>query len=217
MGTKPRTPKTLTQWIFAILATFLPALVIVAIFSLGAMAAWSALVRWLPTEEVAVQVIGSDSRSTVRIRPPGSSPSYWIKVVDENGLTQNISCIRETQSAVRSVGIVEGNLKLVRNPLFKTPVAFLRTSSSALKIDRDSALGKVLAAGQGGKAPPERFEIIKYPAALLIIGLAMLGGAFWMARRLLKIAGNRPTAIAAYLIATAAGTAFCIYWSSGLI
>ena len=194
-------------------------LLIALIFSFGAVAAWSTLARWFPTEEVAVRIIGNESRNSVRYNSRGGSPTYWIEVVDGNGLSQNIVCIGETYSALRKGSILGGSLKLIRNPLFKTPVAFLHSPPDALKIDPDSALGKVLAAGGDRKSSDEtqRLELMKYPLVFLVIGVVMMGGALWMFMRVLKIYGNRRAAITINLIAVAIGTGFGIYWSSGLL
>ncbi len=193
-------------------------LLIASIFSFGTTATWSALVKWLPTEEVSIQITDTESRTSYRIKG-GSSPNYWIKVVDENGLSQNISCNRETYAALTPVGLSGENLKLLRNPLLKTPVAFLRSNRSILNIDPDSALGKILAAGEEKTAPiePERFYVIKYPVVFIVLGIVFLGGAVWMFTKILKIAKNRTLAIAANLLCSGAAATFGIYWCSGLL
>ncbi len=214
MSAQSRRKKRTFKW-----ADLISSLIVTLFFSMGAIATWTAMVRWLPTEQVEVRVIDSNSRSSSRVRPVGSSISYWIKTVDANGLSQNISCIRETYSALTPIGINRNNLKLIRNPWTKTPVAFLRTPTNLLNIDPDSALGKVLAAGPAEKktVTPERLELIKYPAVFLIIGVAFMVGAVWIFMRFLKIASNRFIATAATIISTGVGTVLGIYWSSGLL
>ncbi|MEP2774345.1 MAG: hypothetical protein ABJQ29_17100 [Luteolibacter sp.] len=100
-----KTPKKKSQPFWS---TVISALIVGLIFSLGTTAGWSALVRWLPTEEVAVRITGTESRSSIRVRPAGGSMSYWIEVTDENGFSQNISCVRETYAALTPVGISGG-------------------------------------------------------------------------------------------------------------
>lgn len=190
---------------------------LVAFFALMAtLSAWPAIAAWLPQETVAVDITDSDARLSgfSDNRTTTASAGYNIRVVDEDGTRQNISCPKDTYTALtKGFGIAQ-SVKLVRNPTFKTPVAFLRQSESIVTFARSPTLENTSPKNPG--KPAKRLPIVSFLIFRFVCGLLLMALAGFMVFRLLKFQPNRVLTMLGSLLGTASGISLGIWLTSGL-
>ncbi|BDS07198.1 hypothetical protein NT6N_22380 [Oceaniferula spumae] len=183
---------------------------------LGTLAIWPPIASWLPKETVTVKMVGSDKRMSgvTGQRGATSSAGFSIKVVDENGYQQNISCPKPTYEALTGDYGIASSIKLVRNPLFKTPVAFLKQRESLIKYSPGSALEKL-----NSSTPPatlQSFPVVRWPVAWFICGLLLFALAIYTTVKIIGLWQHRAVMIPACIIASLTGIGLGLYMTSGI-
>ena len=189
----------------------------ISFFSLmGTVGTWPPLAGYLPTETVPVKVINKGSResSGVAYRLATSSTNYSVTVVDKNGTTQAVSCPKSTYQKIDKFGL-RHSLQLIRNPRFKTPVAFLQQPESLLDIEEGSVLSKIVPTAQ--EKPPERLPVVAYPIAWFIFGLLSLGLAIYLILRVLRLQVSRAITIPVCVVGFLAGIPLGVMWTSSVV
>ncbi|WP_411826529.1 hypothetical protein [Luteolibacter sp. AS25] len=167
---------------------------------IGTIWAWPPLAGWLPAETVTVEIFDSDKGTSVYSsgRTINTMTNFSIKVIDETGTRQSISCPKETYLAIDRFGIAS-SLKLIRNPRFKTPVAFLQQSESLLKsVD-------ISVQGEHPHPPPQHLPFVRYPVVWFVSGLFLYTFTLLLTLGMLTFPGSRATVIPACTIGILAG------------
>lgn len=204
-------------------AKFLKAMVMlcyglmITIFALmGTVGTWPPLAGYLPTETVPVKVIDKSTResSAAAYRHATSSTNYSVEVIDENGTTQAVPCPKRTYQRVDKFGM-RHSLQLIRNPTFKTPVAFLQQPESLLDIEEGSVLRKIIPTTP--KKTPERLPVIAYPIAWSVFGLLSFGLAIYLVVRVLRLRVSRAITVPVCMVGFLAGIPLGIMWTSSIV
>ncbi len=172
---------------------------LVGFFTLmGTLAAWPAIAGWLPQETVPVKITDSEARMSGFSGNRGTTASagFSITTIDENGNRQHISCPKATYNALTKGYGIGYSVKLVRNPFFKTPVAFLRQPESLVKYEKGSVLEKLNA--NNSPRPSERFPVVAYPVVWFVCGVFLFGIAIFLLIRLPRFSVSRLLSIPVY-------------------
>ncbi len=190
---------------------------LVGFFALmGTFAAWPAIAGWLPLETVPVKIADSDARMSgfSGNRTTTASAGFSVTTVDGEGTRQTISCPKSTYTALAKGYGVDYSVKLIRNPLFKTPVAFLKQPESFIKYGKGSAMEKLNSASP--KKPAQQLPVTAYPIIWFVCGLLLFATAGFLVFRLLKIQPSRISTASAAATGCLAGIALGIYWTTGI-